>query len=90
MVQFLYMGIFLNVSLAIFNLIPLPPLDGSRIFLRLGVYTEEVFESLARWSFLILIILINLPFFREFMVSAMKIVALPFLLVWELFWPIFA
>ena len=89
MVQFLYMGIFLNVSLAIFNLIPLPPLDGSRIFLRLGIYTEEVFESLARWSFIILIILINLPFFREFMVSAMKIVALPFLLFWELLWPIF-
>ena len=90
MVQFLYMAIFLNVSLAVFNLIPLPPLDGSRIFLRLGIYTEEVFESLARWSFIILIILINLPFFREFMVSAMKIIALPFLLVWELLWPIFA
>ncbi len=90
MVQFLYMGIFLNVSLAIFNLIPLPPLDGSRILLRLGIYTEEMFESLTRWSFLILIILINLPFFRELMVSAMKIVGLPFLMLWDVLWPIFA
>ena len=32
---FLYLGIRLNVSLAVFNLIPVPPLDGSRIFLSL-------------------------------------------------------
>lgn len=28
---FLYMGIWLNISLMIFNLIPIPPFDGSRI-----------------------------------------------------------
>ena len=31
-VYLLYMGVILNVSLAIFNLIPVPPFDGSRIF----------------------------------------------------------
>ena len=29
--MFLYYGIYLNVSLAIFNFLPVPPLDGSRI-----------------------------------------------------------
>ncbi len=32
---FLYLGIRLNISLAVFNLIPIPPFDGSRIFLTL-------------------------------------------------------
>ena len=30
---FFYWGVYLNISLAVFNLIPIPPFDGSRIFL---------------------------------------------------------
>jgi len=31
-IYLLYLGIIMNISLAIFNLIPIPPFDGSRIF----------------------------------------------------------
>ena len=33
--QFLTLGVTLNVTLAVFNLLPIPPLDGSRLFLSL-------------------------------------------------------
>lgn len=33
LLNFAYMGVYLNVTLAVFNLIPIPPFDGSRIFL---------------------------------------------------------
>ena len=32
LLMFLQYGVILNVNLAIFNLIPIPPFDGSRIF----------------------------------------------------------
>lgn len=32
MVSFIYIGISLNITFAIFNLLPVPPFDGSRIF----------------------------------------------------------
>ncbi|MBQ3064154.1 MAG: site-2 protease family protein [Clostridia bacterium] len=34
-VLFLYYGVYMNITLAVFNLLPVPPLDGSRILYRL-------------------------------------------------------
>jgi Zn-dependent protease len=81
---FLLLGIFLNAGLMVFNLIPIPPLDGSRVAVRLGLYTEETFLMLARWGFVILLVAVNLPFFRELMHTAIGLVAAPWLRLWTL------
>jgi Zn-dependent protease len=68
----------------VFNLIPIPPLDGSRVAVRLGLYSEETFLMLARWGFVILLVAVNLPFFRELMHTAIGLVAAPWLRLWTL------
>ena len=82
-IDFLQMGVFLNASLVVFNLIPIPPLDGSRVAVRLGLYSEETFLMLARWGFIILLVAVNLPFFRTFMSTAVGLVATPWFWLWD-------
>ena len=82
-IDFLRMGIFLNAGLVVFNLIPIPPLDGSRVAVRLGIYSEETFHMLARWGFLILLVAVNLPFFREAMDVGIRLVASPWFWLWD-------
>jgi Zn-dependent protease len=83
-IRFLVGGIYLNAGLVVFNLIPIPPLDGSRLALRLGLYSEELFLNLARWGFIILIILVNLPPFLRVMHAAILLLASPWLGLWDL------
>jgi Zn-dependent protease len=77
------MFIFLNVVLAVFNLIPLPPLDGSHVMRHAVGMSEETFLNISRWSFFILIIAINLPPVRAVLSFVMGAVATPFLLLFK-------
>jgi Zn-dependent protease len=81
--RFLALGIVMNAGLVAFNLIPIPPLDGSRIALRLGVISEEIFLTLSQWGFVILIILINIPQFGGLMAAVTR----PMFALAVLLWP---
>lgn len=55
---FLNYLIFLNVSLAVFNLLPFPPLDGSKVLSTfLPASFQPLFDMLETYGFLILILL---------------------------------
>ena len=83
-IRFLVSGIYLNAGLVVFNLIPIPPLDGSRLALRLGLYSEEFFLTLARWGFIVLIVLVNLPPFLRVMHAGIVLLASPWFGLWDL------
>ncbi len=83
-IDFLHMGIALNAGLVVFNLIPIPPLDGSRLALRLGLYSEELFMTLANWGFIILLMLVNFAPFQAAMAFARELVITPWAYLWHI------
>lgn len=59
LVIFLQYMIFLNVSLAVFNLLPFPPLDGSKVLSTfLPQSAQPIFAVLEQYGFLILLLLV--------------------------------
>lgn len=51
-------GIFLSLYLALFNLLPVPPLDGSKLLLAARV-PVVIYQELARFGFVLLIVAIS-------------------------------
>lgn len=62
---FLFATVYLNVGLAIFNLLPFPPLDGSKALQSfLPKSFEPFFEMLETYGFLILLVLMQVGVIR--------------------------
>lgn len=55
----------ISMFLFFFNLLPIPPLDGSRVMRHVIGMGEEAYANLARYGFFILIVAIQIPAVRE-------------------------
>jgi len=74
---FLFLQLFLtmNISLAVFNLLPFPPLDGSKILETfLPASAQPILALMEQYGFIILMMLIYVGFFRAILGPIMDLV----------------
>jgi Zn-dependent protease len=77
--------IAVNACLIVFDCLPIPPMAGGLVVRHLGYMSEETYLNIARWSGLVLIILINLRPFAMMIGILQGVVGLPFMLVMQAF-----
>lgn len=55
----------ISLLLCFFNLIPIPPLDGSQVVRALSGMSYETYAKFARWGFVIIIVVLQIPVVRQ-------------------------
>jgi len=64
--------VWVNLSLAFFNMIPIPPLDGSHVVKNLVNMSYETYWRLTQYGFFAIILVINVPGVRLTMAQLMR------------------
>lgn len=79
-------GITLNIYLAVFNLIPVPPLDGSHIVASLlPSHIGEQYRRIGFVGIFAIIILMRVDAFRNLIISIVKVIHVPYGYIIHLF-----
>ncbi len=76
--------IMINAMLSVLDCLPLPPLPGGLLLVHLGAMKEETYLNIARWSGLVFIVLIQIPFVKAALHIMVTVVAMPFFMIMEL------
>jgi Zn-dependent protease len=76
--DFCVLLISVNVGLFVFNLLPIPPLDGSKFLMYWFGMTEDLYYRLSTFGGFFLLLLINIPAFRKMLGMLIAIAARPF------------
>ena len=70
--------VVMNVGLAVFNLLPIPPLDGGALVRRVMGISDEAYLTLSRWSILVLVLAISLSASRNLLGYAVAECCVPY------------
>ena len=80
-ILFLDYMLIMNISLAVFNLLPFPPLDGSKVLETfLPASMQPLLEMLEQYGFMILMVLMYMGFFSAIISPILRFVVSLFLL----------
>ena len=66
-------AIYLSLGLCFFNLLPIPPLDGSHVLKNLIGMSYETYWKLCRFGFIMVIIAMQFPFVRKVVWMGMQV-----------------